>query len=107
MHELREIVADVSARFGKVAIVATHQLKTTKEAALAKSTMTAAVDFRPERRTNEIKVYLRGRKEIGGLESYRDGVIPVDVAGTALASRTPLPPNVPLTLSGLLAGLEG
>jgi hypothetical protein len=46
------------------------------------------VDFQPERsRIDEIKAYLRTRPEITGVESYRDGVIHMDLAAAAVASR--------------------
>ena len=51
-----------------------------------------AVDFRPDRnRIREIKAYLRSRQEIGGVESYRDGVVHIDFAA-GLARRLQTPP---------------
>jgi hypothetical protein len=95
LSELRSILDDVSARFGRVTVVAAHQFKTANH--IAGSTREKlhhdckAIDFRPDpSRIDEIKVYLRGRREISGVESYRDGVIHID-AGSALvaATRTP------------------
>jgi hypothetical protein len=88
---LNDVLADVSAKFGTVTVVATHQHKTVNHiAGSAREKLhhdCKAVDFRPERsRIEEIKAYLRGRPEIAGVESYRDGVIHMDAAGRALAS---------------------
>ena len=88
---LNAVLADVSAKFGTVTVVATHQQKTVNHVAgSAREKLhhdCKAIDFRPERsRIEEIKAYLSGRAEIAGVDSYRDGVIHMDVAGRALAS---------------------
>jgi len=87
---LRSILADVSARFGGLTVVAAHQFKTANH--IAGSTREKmhhdckAIDFRPDpSRIDEIKAYLRTRSEISGIESYRDGVIHIDAAGALVA----------------------
>jgi len=87
---LNAVLADVSSQFGAVTVVATHQHKTVNHVVgSAREKLhhdCKAIDFRPERsRLEEIKAYLRGRPEIGGVESYRDGVIHMDLAGRAVA----------------------
>ncbi|HEX2727446.1 MAG TPA: D-Ala-D-Ala carboxypeptidase family metallohydrolase, partial [Beijerinckiaceae bacterium] len=93
---LEAVLADVEAKFGAVTVVATHQHKTVNHVAgSAREKLhhdCKAIDFRPERsHLEEIKAYLRGRPEIAGLDSYRDGVIHMDVAGRAFASPTRRP----------------
>ena len=87
---LNAVLADVSSQFGAVTVVATHQHKTVNHVVGSPREKLhhdcKAIDFRPERsRLEEIKAYLRGRPEIGGVESYRDGVIHMDLAGRAVA----------------------
>jgi hypothetical protein len=91
MPVLHAVLADVSARFGAVTVVAMNQLKTVNHVSgSARERLhhnCKAIDFRPERsRIDEIKAYLRSRPEIGGVESYRDGVIHMDIRGTAASS---------------------
>jgi hypothetical protein len=90
--ELRGVLADVAARFGEVTVVSTHQLNTGNHSAGSTREKLhhdcKAVDIRADRsRIDEIKAYLRTRREIGGVESYRNGVVHMDVSGTAVASR--------------------
>ena len=89
--ELRAVLADVAAQFGEVTVVSTHQLNTVNHSAGSIREQLhhdcKAVDIRPARgRIEEIKAYLRTRREIGGLESYRNGIIHMDVSGAAAAS---------------------
>ena len=84
---LRAVLADVASRFGDVAIVSTHQLNTANHSpgSIRERLHHAcnAVDIRPEReRIDEIKTYLRGRPEIGGVESYRNGIVHMDLKGS-------------------------
>lgn len=84
---LRAVLADVSARFGAVAVVASHQGRPNNHTAGSFREKLhhdcKAIDFRPDRsRIDEIKAYLRSRPEIAGVESYRDGVIHMDAAAT-------------------------
>lgn len=90
---LRAVLADVAARFGEVTVVSTHQLNTGNHSAGSirekLHTDCRAVDVRPDRtRIDEIKAYLRTRPEINGVESYRNGVVHMDVSGTAAGART-------------------
>jgi hypothetical protein len=91
---IRAVLADVSARFGDVTVVATNQHKTDNHRSGSMREKLhhdcKAVDFRPERsRIEGIKVYLRTRPEISGVESYRDGVIHMDLAAASVASGRP------------------
>lgn len=87
---LRAVLADVAVRFGEVAVVSTHQLNTGNHSAGSIREKLhhdcRAIDFRPDRsRIEEVKAYLRTRPEIGGVESYRNGVVHMDVSGAAVA----------------------
>ena len=89
--ELRAVLADVTARFGNVTVVSTHRLNTVNHSAGSIREKLhhdcKAVDVSVDRsRIEEIKAYLKGRREIGGLESYRNGVIHMDVSGVSIAS---------------------
>lgn len=89
--ELRAVLADVAARFGAVTVVSTHQLNTSNHSSGSIREKLhhdcKAADIRVDRgRVDEIKAYLRGRREIVGLESYRNGIIHLDVSGGAGAS---------------------
>jgi hypothetical protein len=91
LSELRAVLADVTARFGAVTVVAAHQMKTANHIAGSIREKLhhdcKAIDFRPDpRRVDEIKAHLRGRAEIS-VESYRDGVIHIDTVGTPVATR--------------------
>ncbi|HVL74281.1 MAG TPA: D-Ala-D-Ala carboxypeptidase family metallohydrolase [Beijerinckiaceae bacterium] len=106
--ELRTVLADVAARFGAVAVVSTDRLNTDNHSpGSAREKMhqaCRAVDFRPEPgRVDEIKAYLRSRREIGGVESYRNGVVHVDLAAAprprAQAPRPAEPDPVETTAS--------
>jgi hypothetical protein len=89
--ELRAVLTDVAARFGQVTVVSTHRLNTVNHSAGSIREKLhhdcKAVDISVDRsRIEEIKAYLKGRREIGGLESYRNGVIHMDVSGASVAS---------------------
>ncbi len=93
---LRDVLAEFSARFGAVTVVASHQVTTVnhRSGSFREGLHHAckAVDFRPDRnRIREIKAYLRSRHEIGGVESYRDGVVHIDFAA-GLERRLQTPP---------------
>jgi hypothetical protein len=81
---LRAVLADMGSRFGKVTVVSTNELHTANHSAGSireKLHLTCkAVDFRPERgRMNEIATYLRTRPEVAGINSYRNGVMHMDL----------------------------
>jgi Peptidase M15 len=87
---LRTVLADVAAQFGTVTVVSTHQLNTANHSSGSIRERLhhdcKAVDIRPDRsRIDEIKAHLRTRREVGGVESYRNGIIHIDVSGTAVA----------------------
>ena len=91
---LRAVLADVASRFGEVTVVSTHQLNTGNHSAGSirekLHTDCRAVDVRPDRtRIDEIKAYLRTRPEINGVESYRNGVVHMDVSATVAARPRP------------------
>jgi hypothetical protein len=83
--QIREVLVDISARFGPLAVIATDEQKTANHRSGSTREKLhhgcKAVDFRPERsRIDEIKTYLRSRGDIDGVESYRDGVIHIDAS---------------------------
>jgi hypothetical protein len=99
---LRAVLADVSARFGPVTVVATDQLKTANHITGSIREKLhhecRAIDFRVDRgRIDEVKNYLRTRSEIAGIDSYRDGVIHMDAAASVRGSRAV---RLPLQLQG-------
>ena len=88
---LRAVLTDVAARFGDIAIVSTHQLNTANHSpgSIREKLHHAcnAVDIRPARESvDEVKKYLRSRPEIGGVESYRNGIVHMDLKGSEAAS---------------------
>ena len=92
LSELRAVLADVTARFGAVTVVAAHQMNTANHIAGSIREKLhhdcKAIDFRPDSsRVEEIKAYLRRRPEISSVDSYRDGVIHIDSGSTPVASR--------------------
>lgn len=92
--ELRAVLADLAARFGNITLVSTHQLNTSNHSSGSIREKLhhdcKAADIRADKtRVEEIKTYLRGRREIGGVESYRNGMIHMDVSGVAAAGSQP------------------
>jgi hypothetical protein len=92
--EIRAVLADIASRFGPITVVATHQAKIVNHRLGSHREKLhhacRAIDFRPDpRRVSEIKTYLRGQAKIGGLESYRDGVIHIDLAERAAFAAGP------------------
>jgi hypothetical protein len=94
---LRAVLADLGARFGEVTVVSTNQLNTSNHTAGGGRDRLhlncKAVDFRIDKsRAEEIKAYLRTRPEIGGVASYQNGVVHMDVkAALAAAPARPTP----------------
>jgi hypothetical protein len=94
---LRAVLADLGARFGEVTFVSTNQLNTSNHTAGGGRDRLhlncKAVDFRIDKsRAEEIKAYLRTRPEIGGVASYQNGVVHMDVkAALAAAPARPTP----------------
>jgi uncharacterized protein YcbK (DUF882 family) len=82
-RELGSVLEDVANRFGAVTIVSTAHPRTdnhfrgSPREALHFSCR--AVDFKVERSGQEVLRYLRSRREVAGLNSYRGGLIHIDV----------------------------
>jgi Peptidase M15 len=98
LPRLHVVLADISSRFGPVTVVATHQLRTanhqTGSIRQKLHESCKAVDFRPDpTRIQEITAYLRSQADIAGVESYRDGVVHIDIAGTKSSGRGRVSPG--------------
>jgi hypothetical protein len=80
--DLREVVADVAARFGPVSVESTHRGRGhNRRAGGAGGSMhlsCRAVDFRVKARARGVMAYLSARPEVGGLKIYRNGIIHID-----------------------------
>jgi hypothetical protein len=103
--ELRAVLADVATQFGNVTVVSTHQLNTSNHSSGSIREKLhqdcKAADIRPDRsRIEDIKAYLRTRREIGGIESYRNGVIHIDTNGAAVAAGPRVRPARPQAAAG-------
>ena len=81
--ELRTVLADVAARFGTVSVVSTHRLNSDNHTpgTIRHRLHTAckAVDFRTSGKLNEVLGFLRSRPEVSGINSYRGGLIHIDL----------------------------
>jgi hypothetical protein len=81
--ELRTVLADVAARFGAVSVVSTHRLNSDNHTpgTIRHRLHTAckAVDFRTPGKLNEVLAFLRSRPEVSGINSYRGGLIHIDL----------------------------
>lgn len=79
---LKTVLADLGRRFEGVTIVSTNVLHTHNHArgsARERFHLTCnAVDFTVDGRPSEVTAFLRRRPEVGGVQSYRDGVIHAD-----------------------------
>ncbi|WP_230534351.1 YcbK family protein [Microvirga roseola] len=80
--DLRQVVADVAARFGPVSIQSTHRTRVrNRRAGGAKYSLhlsCRAIDFRVRAKARGVMAYLRSREEVGGLKIYRNGIIHID-----------------------------
>ncbi|MGO4573865.1 YcbK family protein [Microvirga sp. 2TAF3] len=80
--KLREVVADLSAKFGTVSIQSTHRTawRNRRAGGVRHSLHLScrAIDFRVHTRGQGVMAYLRSRPEIGGLKIYRNGIIHID-----------------------------
>jgi hypothetical protein len=80
--DLREVVAEVAARFGTVSIESTHRSRghNWRAGGAPHSLHLAcrAIDFRLHARARGVMAYLRMRPEVGGLKVYRNGIIHID-----------------------------
>ena len=84
---LKTVLNEVSARFGPLTIVSTTHLQTDNHVSGGDReklhAACKAVDFRIEgAATDEVLRYLRGRRGIAGLTSYRGGLIHIDANET-------------------------
>lgn len=81
--ELRTVLADVAARFGPVNVVSTNRLNadnhTPGTARHNLHTACKAVDFKTGGNVREVLTYLRSRPEVSGINSYRGGLIHIDL----------------------------
>ncbi len=82
---LKDVLSDVEALFGKVTIVSTTRLHTENHArSSVREKLHAeckAVDFRTLSATKDVIAYLRTRREIAGINSYRNNVVHIDHSG--------------------------
>ncbi|MBZ6078345.1 YcbK family protein [Microvirga puerhi] len=79
---LKDVVADVSAKFGSVSVESTHRSAgRNRRAGGADHSLhlaCRAIDFRVHSRIRGVMAYLRSRPEVGGLKIYRNGIIHID-----------------------------
>lgn len=79
---LRDVIADISARFGAVSVESTHRTASRNRraggAGHSLHLACRAVDFRIHNRFRGVMAYLRSRPEVGGLKIYRNGIIHID-----------------------------
>jgi hypothetical protein len=79
---LRDVVADVAARFGSVSVESTHRSRGRNwrggGARHSLHLSCRALDFRVRTRTRGVMAYLLARPEVGGLKIYRNGIIHID-----------------------------
>lgn len=80
---LRSVLIDLEARFGELTIVSTTHLHTDNHSAgSARARLhlaCKAIDVRTSKEPKEAVAYLRSRPEVGGVSSYRNGVIHFDL----------------------------
>jgi hypothetical protein len=81
------VLGDLAAKFPEVKVIATRGLQTDNHSSgSARAKMhdaCMAVDIRTGAAVAEVTAYLRTRREIAGLNSYRNGVIHLDVPESA------------------------
>jgi hypothetical protein len=81
------VLGDLAAKFPEVKVIATRGLQTDNHSSgSARAKMhdaCMAVDIRTGAAVTEVTAYLRTRREIAGLNSYRNGVIHIDVPEAA------------------------
>jgi len=80
--DLRQVVADVAARFGPVSIESTHRTAGRNRRAGGAShslhLSCRAIDFRIHARTRGVMAFLSSHPDVGGLKMYRNGIIHID-----------------------------
>lgn len=81
--ELRDVLADLEGKFSGLTIVATTELRTNNHSpgSIREKLHHAcqAVDITTPHPAPEVVAYLRSRPEVGGINSYRNGVIHFDL----------------------------
>jgi hypothetical protein len=98
---LKGVLADLTTRFQGVTIVSTTALHSDNHSpGSAREKMHGdcrAVDFKTASPVAEVTAYLRSRKEIAGINSYRNGLIHIDVneGGSARAASRATPEAAP------------
>jgi uncharacterized protein YcbK (DUF882 family) len=84
------VLDDLRTRFGPVTIVSTKHINTDNHfrgsAREALHFSCKAVDFRVERPGQDVLRYLRSRREVAGVNSYRGGLIHIDFNGNYRAA---------------------
>ena len=77
------LLADVAARFGPVTVVSTHRLNSDNHSPgtirYRLHAACKAVDFKTAGKLNEVLASLRSRPEVSGINSYRGGLIHIDL----------------------------
>lgn len=80
--KLRDVITEISAKFGKVSVESTHRTsgRNWRAGGASQSLHLScrAIDFRVTSRMSGVMAYLRSRPEVGGLKIYRNGIIHID-----------------------------
>jgi hypothetical protein len=101
-ESLKGVLADLATRFQGVTVVSTTALHSDNHSpGTAREKMHGdcrAVDFKTASPVAEVTAYLRSRKEIAGINSYRNGLIHMDVneGGAPRAASRPAPESAPM-----------
>jgi hypothetical protein len=109
--EIRALLAEIGTRFGPITVVSTHKHLTgnhsTGSVREKHHLDCRAVDFKPDRhRVEAIKTYLRGRAEVGSVDSYRSGVVHIDFSASRSAGRAAAPARAAAAAASAPALLE-
>jgi hypothetical protein len=93
---LKMVLADLSAKFGSVTVVSTDHLHTDNHSpgSIREKLHLAcrAVDFKAEKSViPEITAYLRSRREVSGVNSYRNGIVHMDSSEGGQTAARPAP----------------
>jgi len=93
--ELVAVLADVAARFGPVTTVSTSRLNTDNHSPGSVRDKLhgacKAVDFKVQGRLEPVLAYLRTRKEVNGINSYRNRLIHIDFNERHAVAGAPAP----------------
>jgi hypothetical protein len=95
---LRAVLSDLAGKFAGVRVVSTKELRSDNHSpGSARALMheaCRAVDVRTAAPAAEIVAYLRTRREIAGVQSYRNGIIHLDVSGGGAPAASAPPPTL-------------